>query len=68
MAVRLPSPKLTLVPGCIRLPGFGKALPLVALDLTQQQQLTDRAGGLLDAHDAGRQDLGIVYHQQVARL
>ena len=45
-----------------------KALPLVAFDLTQQKQLTHSTGGLLDAHDAGRQDLGIVYHQQVARL
>ncbi len=45
-----------------------KTLPLVALDLTQQKQLTHSTGGLLDAHDAGRQNLGIVYHQQVARL
>lgn len=50
------------------LAGLGKALPLVALDLTQQQQLADRAGRLLDAHDAGGQDLGVVDDQQVARL
>ena len=45
-----------------------QTLPLVAFDLTQQKQLTHSTGGLLDAHDAGGQDLGIVYHQQVARL
>ena len=50
------------------LAGLGQAFPLVALDLAEQQQLTDCAGGLLDAHDAGRQDLGIVYDQQVAGL
>ena len=37
-------------------------------DLTEEQQLTDSAGGLLDANDAGRQDLGIVDDEQVARL
>ncbi len=50
------------------LAGLCKALPLVALHLTQEQQLTDRAGGLLNAHDTGRQDFGVVDHQQVARL
>ena len=50
------------------LAGLCQAFPLVALDLTEQRQLTDCAGGLLDAHDAGRQNLGIVYDQQVAGL
>ena len=50
------------------LAGLCQTFPLVTFDLTQQKQLTHSTGGLLDAHDAGRQDLGIVYHQQVARL
>ena len=53
---------------CIMLAGLCQTFPLVTFDLTQQKQLTHSTGGLLDAHDAGRQDLGIVYHQQVARL
>ena len=50
------------------LAGLCQTFPLVTFDLTQQKQLTHSTGGLLDAHDAGRQNLGIVYHQQVARL
>ena len=50
------------------LAGLCQAFPLVALDLTEQQQLADRTGGLLDAHDAGGQHLGVVHHQQVAGL
>ena len=50
------------------LAGLCQTFPLVTFDLTQQKQLTYSTGGLLDAHDAGRQDLGIVYHQQVAGL
>ena len=34
----------------------------------EQQQFADRTGGLLDAHDAGGQHLGVVHHQQVAGL
>ena len=48
------------------LAGLGQAFPLVALDLAEQQQFTDCAGGLLDAHNAGRQNFGIVDDQQVA--
>ena len=60
--------KAHLRAGLHPLAGLCKAFPLVTFDLTQQKQLTHSTGGLLDAHDAGRQDLGIVYHQQVARL
>ena len=60
--------KADLGTGLHPLAGLCKALPLVALHLTQEQQLTDRAGGLLNAHDTGRQDFGVVDHQQVARL
>ena len=60
--------KADLGAGLHPLAGFGQALPLVAFHLTQQQQLADRAGGLLDAHDAGGQDLGVVDDQQVAGL
>ena len=49
------------------LAGLGQALPLVPFHLPQQQQFADGAGGLLDAHDPGRKDLGIVHHQQVPR-
>ena len=50
------------------LAGLCQAFPLVTLDLAQQQQLTHGTGGLLDAHDACRQHLGVIHHQQVARL
>ena len=60
--------KADLGAGLHPLAGLCQALPLVAFDLTEEQQLTDSAGGLLDANDAGRQDLGIVDDEQVARL
>ena len=60
--------KADLGTGLHPLAGLCKALPLVALHLPQEQQLADSAGGLLDAHDAGGQDFGVVDHQQVARL
>ena len=50
------------------LAGLCQTFPLVTFDLTQQKQLTHSTGGLLDTHNAGGQNLGIVYHQQVARL
>ena len=60
--------KAYLRAGLHPLAGLCQALPLVALHLPQQQQLTHGTGGLLDAHDAGGQHLGIVYHQKIPRL
>ena len=47
---------------------FGQAFPRVALVLVQQQKLTHRAGVLLRADEPGRKHLGVVGHQQIARL
>ena len=60
--------KADLGTGLHPLAGLCKALPLVALNLPQEQQLADSTRGLLDAHDAGGQDFGVVDHQKVARL
>ena len=60
--------KAYLRAGLHPLAGLCQTLPLVALHLPQQQQLTHGTGGLLDAHDAGGQHLGVVHHQKIARL
>ena len=60
--------KAYLRTGLHPLAGLCQTLPLVALHLPQQQQLAHSTGGLLDAHDAGGQHLGIVYHQKIPRL
>ena len=47
---------------------FGQAFPRVALVLVQQQKLARRTGVLLRADEPGRKHLGVVGHQQIARL
>ena len=48
------------------LAGACQTLPRVPLYLPQQQQLADSARGYLGTHQPGRQDLGVIDHQQVA--
>ena len=50
------------------MPGFARHSHWSPLTLPQEQQLADCAGGLLDAYDAGGQDLGVVDYQQIARF
>ena len=48
------------------LAGAGQTLPGIALDLAEQQQLADSACGHLGAHQAGRQNLGVIDNEQIA--